>query len=320
MQNITFDVSAVGDGTSPLQQSGWMFLPPPGVKVKAVLVCLPGGSYDKRYWDIAIPGHDNYSFAEYMVQRDYCVIAIDHLAVGDSTIPPTGNLDLMLLAHGNSEVARQVRDRVRTGTLTPAPLRTDTPVIGVGHSMGGCLTALVQAETNAYSGLVILGHGLKSIAQESIGFTLEDSRALRREHVRTITKNGFDDGARFADIEREGRRQFYYNVDVPDEVIAADLSTSIPLPLPAGYETTIPALVEPFMARIDVPIFLGYGGYSDISSRPRAEPELYPGSPEITVMVLPGSGHCHNFATNRHLLWDRIRRWTDAHAEDPQAT
>jgi alpha-beta hydrolase superfamily lysophospholipase len=311
MRPMTFDVSNAGDGASQLQQSGWLFSPPADVKAKGVLICLSGGSYDKRYWHMEIPGHSNYSFAEYMAERGYCVVVVDHIAVGDSTVPPTGELDLMLLAKGNSEVARHVRERVRNGTLSPG-LRADAPVFGVGHSMGGCIAAVVQAEAKSYSGLVVLGFGLKTIAQELVGLTLEASRAVRRESLRRITSHGFDDDARFADIARDQRRQLFYNDDVPEAVVAADTATNVPLPLPVGYEVSIPALIEPFIARVDVPVFLGYGEYRDISSHPRAEPVLYSNSPDITVMMLPGSGHCHNFAANRDVLWERISLWLDA--------
>jgi hypothetical protein len=29
----------------------------------------------------------------------------------------------------------------------------------------------------------------------------------------------------------------------------------------------------------------------------------------VTLHVVPNSGHCHNFASHRSQLWDRIARW-----------
>ena len=44
-----------------------------------VLVCWPGGSYGRDYWDIHLPGRDGYSFAEHMTARGFVVIAADPL-------------------------------------------------------------------------------------------------------------------------------------------------------------------------------------------------------------------------------------------------
>ncbi|MDB5738857.1 MAG: hypothetical protein JWO65_2525, partial [Sphingomonas bacterium] len=39
------------------------------------------------------------------------------------------------------------------------------------------------------------------------------------------------------------------------------------------------------------------------------EASYFKASPDVTVMVLPETAHCHNFATLRHRLWDRMDRW-----------
>src|SRR5437870_10539002 len=52
---------------------------------RAVLVCWPGGSYDRRYWQWdALPGYD---FAEHMTGHGFVVVAADHLGVGASSRP-----------------------------------------------------------------------------------------------------------------------------------------------------------------------------------------------------------------------------------------
>jgi hypothetical protein len=40
-----------------------------------------------------------------------------------------------------------------------------------------------------------------------------------------------------------------------------------------------------------------------------AEPAFYKSSNDITLLRLPRTGHCHNFAPTRHLLWDRLDGW-----------
>src|SRR5207302_1666098 len=64
-------------------------------------------------------------------------------------------------------------------------------------------------------------------------------------------------------------------------------------------------------ARIEVPIFLGNGDL-DVSADFHAEPATYPLARDITLFQLAGSAHCHNFATTRTTLWDRLVRWIQA--------
>jgi len=54
---LTFDVSERIKSGEALSQTAWLFLPEQPVTAKAVLLCLPGGTYDKRYWHLEVPGH-----------------------------------------------------------------------------------------------------------------------------------------------------------------------------------------------------------------------------------------------------------------------
>src|SRR5215217_5998387 len=58
---------------------------------RAVLVCWPGGSYARAYWDMHIDGHPGYSFADHMAAQGYVVVAADHLGVGASSKPSDGD-------------------------------------------------------------------------------------------------------------------------------------------------------------------------------------------------------------------------------------
>ena len=56
------------------------------------------------------------------------------------------------------------------------------------------------------------------------------------------------------------------------------------------------------------PVFLGFGD-RDLTAHPRNDAAFYTASDDITVFVLEGAAHCHNFAANRHELWDRLATW-----------
>lgn len=48
-----------------------------GAAADAVLVCLPGGTYSREYWDLKIAGRRGYSFAEFAAGNGYAVVTID---------------------------------------------------------------------------------------------------------------------------------------------------------------------------------------------------------------------------------------------------
>ena len=53
----------------------------------AVLVCLPGGTYSREYWDLSLPGHRGYSFADFATANGYAVVTIDPLGTGEAPSP-----------------------------------------------------------------------------------------------------------------------------------------------------------------------------------------------------------------------------------------
>ena len=138
--DVDFDVSAVADGA---HVAGSVFLPLAGSRPDGrtvVLVCLPGGTYTRAYWDLAVPGRAGYSFAEDMAARGHVVVALDNPGTGASSGPPDGgDVTIEMWGRAAAEVAGQVHDRVRTDH------GDDLVVVGVGHSMGGYAVIAQQA-------------------------------------------------------------------------------------------------------------------------------------------------------------------------------
>ncbi|MDT0550893.1 alpha/beta fold hydrolase, partial [Streptomyces lonegramiae] len=150
----------------------WSFLPEHPAETRGVLLCLAGGTYDKHYWHIDIDRDRGYSFGEHLAAAGFAVVAVDHLGIGESADPlSSGPLGLELLAKGDAEVARQIRDRIRDGTLHPDLPPLEVPLVGVGHSMGACLTTMVQATTHPYDAVVLLGYGVQvtNVYENTIG-------------------------------------------------------------------------------------------------------------------------------------------------------
>ena len=70
----------------------------------------------------------------------------------------------------------------------------------------------------------------------------------------------------------------------------------------------IPGSVDEEMAAVDVPVFLGLGEH-DIAGDPHGIPACFGGCPDFTLFVLPGTGHNHNVAPEREVLWERFAVW-----------
>lgn len=305
--DLTFDVSAITP-EEQLSQTAWLFTPPEPASARAILLCLAGGTYDKHYWHLEVPGHPGYSFGEHLAALGYVVVALDHLGVGESS-DVDGPVGLELLARGDAEVARQVRDRLAEGTLHGALPALDIPLVGVGHSMGACLTTMVQAVARPYDAVVLLGYGVEvsNVDGAVAGEDLESSIRENYELLRGLV--GAEPGATSWVVPRTGLRDNFYAADVPAAVIEADDAHVSRLPAQANAEVISPAFVAPYAAKVDIPVFLGFGASRDTSDDPHAEPANYRSATDVTVHLVEGSAHCHNLNTHRAALWDRIGAW-----------
>ena len=102
----------------------------------------------------------------------------------------------------------------------------------------------------------------------------------------------------------------FYGGEVPREVMDADTAVQSRVPLRAG---PLPSYHPPGLSsttpQIDVPVFLAFGAAIDVTPNPYAEPANYTESPDVTLYLVPKSGHCHNFASHQLALWNRIAAW-----------
>ena len=72
----------------------------------------------------------------------------------------------------------------------------------------------------------------------------------------------------------------------------------------------IPGSIAPQSAKIDVPVFLGLGD-QDIAGPTHAIPTMFPISRDISLFVLPETGHCQFIFPSRMALFERIRLWAE---------
>ncbi len=303
---LEFEVGGVLPWTEePVKISATAILPaePPA----AVMVCLPGGSYPRSYWDMHVPGHPGYSFADFACARGVAVVAADPLGVGRSSHPADfQRVDAVAMADANAEFTRQVRAALADGSLVgsvgPLP---DVPLIGAGHSLGGCITVITMARSGCFDGIAILGmtHGAKDSVTTAAAEA--DEIAAATEQAKMFFPN-WDDG--YATAPRKDNHSWLFTDATPAEVIAVDDETETAWPRQAFVDGLRVGYSAGLAAEVKGPVFLAFGD-QDIPERPRDDVGFYTGSDDVTMVVLEGAAHAHNFAPTREILWARMVAW-----------
>jgi pimeloyl-ACP methyl ester carboxylesterase len=179
--------------------------------------------------------------------------------------------------------------------------------------MGGCILTVHQGLRETFDAVAFLGwSGRHTAFPDSSGGTL------------AITVPRRDDDLHHASMPTmftpEQFRYCFHCDDVPAEVVDLDLgvavgagdspawrSAGVP---PCAMTMLSPGVVAAEAKAITVPVLV-VSGQRDVVPDPHAEPAAYSASPDVTVVVVPGMGHMHNFAGTRLRLWDRLAGWID---------
>lgn len=261
-----------------------LFRPDRAVERPVVAFAFPGGGYSRGYYDIRHEA-DGYSQAAYHAGRGWIVAACDHLGVGDSDQPDPSWLTIEALAEANHATVM--------GVLAKLDVEPGA-VVGMGQSMGGCLTIVAQARHHTFGAIAILGYSA----------------------IHTVLPNPPE-----ADLDLF--RWGFHSDDTDPALVDLDFAGGYPArtaPGPPWGSLTIPpcatSMLQPGIiaeqaAAVDVPVFVGCGA-RDVVPDPRAEPAAYASSDDITVLVVPDMAHMHNFARTREALWHRLHRWGEA--------
>jgi pimeloyl-ACP methyl ester carboxylesterase len=105
--------------------------------------------------------------------------------------------------------------------------------------------------------------------------------------------------------------------DVPDAVRAAFVEQQTALLSTCGLTSMIPNVTDGDKARIEVPVLVAFGDH-DLTDAYERSAARYPASRDVALYVLAGSAHCHNQASTRTQLWDRIIQWIQANVAVPR--
>ncbi len=270
----------------------------------AVLVAMPGAGYSRRYFDLQEPG---YSEAAYHTEHGTVVVALDHLGVGDSSIPPFEVTTLSVVAAANHAAVTFILDRLRNGTLAPNLGAIDPVcVVGAGQSMGGHVLVGMQAYHRTFDAVAMLGSSMVGTTMPTMPGRSEVSipeGASAAEAAALVTKG------------TDWRFAFFWD-DVPASFVEMDFAGGHPMRRTAppwgsvtwpGLATALvlPGAVASEAAQVDVPVLVAMGE-RDVCREPLHELSAFRNATDMAAFVVPRMAHMHNFAGTRRRMWDRI--------------
>jgi pimeloyl-ACP methyl ester carboxylesterase len=261
-----------------------------------LVVCLPGGGYNRRYFDLNEPG---YSEARHHMDRGVIVVAIDHLRVGKSDIPDLDDASLEMAAEANHAVLKVILERLGSGTLCDglAPIEP-LAVIGEGQSMGGHIALLMQANHRSFHGLAMLG-------SSAVCTRLPSERT--GEEICLLGKDNPSEG--LAALRSFDKRFAFHWEDVPERYAGADAESPgaywLSATTPNAGGGLVPGHLSSKAATLTVPILIGMGE-RDVCQDPLREVAAYMSSRDVSYFVVPRMAHMHNFAGTRVTMWKRL--------------
>jgi pimeloyl-ACP methyl ester carboxylesterase len=260
---------------------------------RTLLVAIHGATYNHQYWAVpAINGHE-YSFAGYMAERKYAVLAIDELGTGESTRPEDGDL---LTLDQTAAAIHQVITQLRAGEddIGYAFGR----IVTVGHSLGAINAIYEQATYHDADALVSTGMGHVPhelpIPPEVFAALLQYEYAPLPPELRSAA--------------------FYYAPGADPDVIAYDNNFLADLLARGQLSTGILAMFDPAATRVGattghVLVQLGEFDVLFPASLAEGEAAYFTSASSVTVQSLPGVGHDFNTHFRNHEGWRLIDEW-----------
>ena len=276
------------DVSPGVRLGGWITAPGAigGTTPVTLVYCLAGGGCTTGYFDMQLAG---YSMARHLADRGLVVVALDHLGIGRSA--PVADLYLLtpeVVAAAHSVAVVELRRRVPAGSR----------VVGMGHSMGGMIVDVQQARHRSFDSIAVLGAsgaGLPEVVSDA-------ERGARGDQLIALARQRFGRGST---VERRSPAHgTYFTPDVPAAAREAFADQLAPLLPTCGLAAIVPGATDAEKAAVTVPVLLAFGEH-DFCTDIDASVRRYASAP-TTAYELAGSGHCHNLASRRAELWDRL--------------
>jgi alpha-beta hydrolase superfamily lysophospholipase len=330
--NLSLDVTDAAGLGEPATVAATVCLPNAEDMTDPPVVCFakPGGGYSKEYFTEDLPGPVRGSQARWHARRGWIVVAVDHLGTGSSSMASNALcLDYSVLVAGNHAAELQILSRLTDGTLCAGfPAITKPLLLGIGQSMGGCMTVIQQGRYHCYDGIAVLGYsaihthppvppGSPAIVAPWIPrdtmhlqqFVVTNAACLADAELvagSPAASPAMAWACHFDDIDPGLQRIDLENFPTGGEDLPPWRSRTIPIPV--ALATLTPGAIAPEAAAVTTPVLVAMGE-RDVIADPKGEPRAYLSATSVDLFICPRMGHMHNFAGTRELLWRRIDTW-----------
>ncbi|HMA37048.1 MAG TPA: alpha/beta hydrolase [Chloroflexia bacterium] len=262
---------------------------------RTLQVLVSEATYNHRYWDLpTIDGHA-YSYADYMAEQHYAVLALDTLGSGESSKPDGDFLTLDETASG----LHQVLARLHTASN---PTGYAFPQIAlVGDSMGGVIAVYEQGTYHDANALVTTA---LSHVPHPLGFDISFINLLEQWPYFTFP----------LDI----RDALFYNPgDADPAVINYDNANLADTFSRGQLNTVLPALDDNSLTHVDQvtgPVLVQLGENDPLfpSSLAPGEAAFWTHASSVTVQSLPQVGHSFNTHLDNATGWAQLNTWLQA--------
>jgi pimeloyl-ACP methyl ester carboxylesterase len=290
VERVSFPVT-LADG-SPAEVAGYLYYKG-SFHNRTLLLAVHGATYNHKYWDVpTINGHE-YSFARYMAEQKYAVLAVDQLAAGESTRPEDGD---SVTLDQTASALHQVIARLRSGENACG--YAFERVVTVGHSLGAINVIYEQGTYHDADAIITTGAG-------HVPHPLPFPDAVIAEMLQH----------EYFPFPAEMRGPaFYYAPGADPDVIAYDINSLADL-LSRGQLTT--AILTSFdtsasrVGQVNGPVLVQMGEFDALFPTTYADGEaaFYTSASSVDVQALPGVGHDFNTHYRNHEGWKQMDAW-----------
>lgn len=315
--DLDIDVTEAAGLGEPASIALSVTLPEPDRVASPPVVCFakPGAGLARQYFTEDLPGPARGAQAAWHADRGWVFVAVDHLGSGGSSKHDRQDTSSYATVVGAAHAAEQiVLERLRAGTLADGfPPVADPVVVGIGQSMGACLTVVQQAHHHSYDGIGILGYSVLHLQPPTPPGRPPIVLPWRpRDTPGVVLNQAAVDGD-----QRTGREQFedaawsFFHDDVDRTAVRIGDPTApwVSTDMPGLIATvTTPGAIASEAAAVHVPVLVAMGERDDVVD-PKGEVRAYASAASVDLFVCPRMGHMHNFASTRELLWHRIETW-----------
>lgn len=256
-------------------------------------VLVHGATYDHRYWDADPTNGGDYSYAGYMAEQGYDVLAIDLPGTGASSRPDGDAVCFDYLADALARGVLDVRER----------LGGKDRVAMVGHSLGTYVVVHTQARSSVADLLVSTGTGYSS-------------SGLPSPHGAGVREKALEEP--YSSLPAERRAQVFYHAPTADPAVVAydnrELRTAIPRRL---WQDSITYRADPVaggLSKVACPVLIQLGEFDPVLPGRFAEAERaqWPAGASVVIEQVEGIGHSMNLHRNAERGWRSIDQFLRA--------